>query len=245
MRSAFVFLVVVVVAGAVRGVEATAPQDGVSGRLESARLRAVWEGDAARVRVDYRLRGGGLETARVPFTVLELGGGRVTGLAARAAGVPLDVVWGEGRGQRRSGTIRLPGSGPVQAGDGAMDIVVTYTVRGALGRSGRAVVPVVAVAWPPAEALPGTFRAEVRPPKGLEAYDVFPAGLRADPGEEGGDVYRTELPVLPSILAFSTTAERPWLTLALALDTGVVLVLLVLGWAGVRYLRRRATEGDA
>lgn len=226
--------------GAAIPAAADAPQEG---DLVSARLAAEWrDGGEVRVRIDYLVHPDSIQMSGIPVTVLEPSA-RMEDLTARVRGRRVELEWLETRGRHRGGRILVPPSlqEPGPSGRSELELLLTYTVRGAVGR--RIELPLVAVAWPPSEATPGTFFAEVRLPAGVSLYDAFPSGLRPWPDSSRswpGAVYRAELPVLPAMLGFTTReGPAPLVTAGRAVDAGVVLVLLLLGWAGWRHLRRR------
>jgi hypothetical protein len=100
------------------------------------------------------------------------------------------------------GTVPLPA--PARPDD-----VVVLRLRYRVVREGTATgagpvrVPMLAVPWPPAEALPGTFSARVDLPAGTRLEEGFPAswaGEAAAPDDLAR--YRAELPVLPAFVSF-------------------------------------------
>lgn len=154
----------------------------------------------ARVRLRYRLRVPS-GVALVPVAALRFHGFVIE-----------DVVW-NGAPVTLAGDRRLVAELPVSGGAAAGDVTVdaSYRVRvvatGDAPSGTRVRVPVLAVLWPPAQATPGTFTAEVEASPGVTLRPVFPAGMRAA-GDVPG-VFRVSLPVAPAMLAFDLPGDRP------------------------------------
>lgn len=199
-------------------------------------------GASVPVRLVYRLRvPSGVHA--VPLSALEMGDTRLEPVQARLDGsAPRTVAWEPGDGPARRGRLALPGD---LAGD-SLRLELSYRVRAAVeDRDGdlRARLPVVQVAWPPEEALPGTFRARAILPDTLHVTGTFPTVLGdLRRGADGGErAYAFDLQVVPGVVVVEMTAgEAPLLTFARGLDAAVLLLLAVLGVAGWRALRRGA-----
>ncbi len=110
-------------------------------------------------------------------------------------------------------------------------LVVDYRVV-AGDMATRIRLPVVAVLWPPASAAAGTFRAEVRLPAGVTAFDAFPSTFRIT-----GDTLITTLHVLPALVSFHMASARPWASAAIGVELGVLALLIVISWIGWRRFR--------
>lgn len=183
----------------------------------------------ARVSITYVLHvPGGID--RIPITLLTpepalvgdlttVGGGRVS-----LGEMPLSPT------AQRTGWLALTPA--AQAED--LDVTVTYLVANATtldGDRSRTVVPVLAVDWPVAEALPGTFQARIQLPQDMVAYETFPTatgGLAlagTDPGPS-----EVELSVLPAYLSIrARQGSAPLFSVPRATDLFVVLVLVAMG----------------
>lgn len=148
-----------------------------------------------RIRYDLRVPAGAND---VPVAAVLFAGAAIED--ASGDGVPLSLT-----GARRS-----TGTMPVRRSDTAreLSIQVAYRVRLASpvldeGSSPQRIrVPVLAVLWPPMEATPGRFSAEIELPSGLNARPVFPAAAQAgSAGAARPGLYAT-LPVVPALVAF-------------------------------------------
>ena len=222
-----------------------ASQEEVGPALHSALLVADATEADARVTITYSLRvPAGVE--RVPLTVLSP---EPTALAAltvrpharvRSSELPASPT------AQRSGALELEPSRQTED----LEIALSYTVTAATTADGdrsRVILPVVAVDWPPAQALPGTFRARVQLPLDMVAYEAFPTpsdGL----AREGTDPGPTELElsVLPAYV--SVRARRggaPALSVPGVADAAVVVLLLVLGFWGWRTLQSSLAGREA
>jgi hypothetical protein len=130
------------------------------------------------------------------------------------------------------------GSVPLPPGVTSPSVLLRYTVDGGWSEEGRVTVPIPAVTWVPADPSSGTFVATVRVPEGITVTESFPTSVTRRPeGSEGG-LYEVALQSVPSLLILRIVhGEAPFLGLERILDILVVLALLGMGAAGVRYLK--------
>jgi hypothetical protein len=139
---------------------------------------------------------------------------------------------------------RLIGAVPLPAGTvGRVEFHLSYDVRSAVEGDDpyRIRVPVLAVGWPPAEALPGVFTAEALLVGGLKVFESFPSGL--EKSEVVGTVGRftLDLPAIPALISMRATAGRiPFGGIIRILDGLVLLTLVATAIIGFRYLRATA-----
>lgn len=217
---------------------ATASEAWGQEHLVSAKARVDFSnGDPAQVTITYVVRPAP-GTDAVPLAGLLFGGVELRSVRVRVAGSTAPIVLDRTDAGRVTGSIPLLGSA---LGEMAISLVVSYEVMGASSEAEGVLdarVPILAVTWPPAEALPGTFTAEVLLPGGLTVFESFPADLRE--AGEAGDVVRyvTELPVLPSLLSIRAAEGGRLLTTTTLMDVAVLILLgsvALMGWA---YLRR-------
>ena len=191
-------------------------------------------GAPARVVIRYVVRPMS-DTATVPLVAIPFNAS-IVDLYATVDGAPADVVLDTRSGAAPRGTVRLPG------GLAGRDVQVSlaYRIEGAWPADQATVrAPVVAVTWPPATALPGTFRGTITLPADHLAYDAFPSTLSAD--ADDGTTWSFDLQAVPSVVTFAVAAQRqPFLTLAGAVEgttLGLLLLFSVFGW------RRFLAEG--
>ncbi len=187
---------------------------------------------SGEVRVDS-LRAS-LQTREVPVAMEEVRPGYWLGRVA-LGGLGKEGVEGPEPG-------RALGEREVGAPEKAVDTVrvsITYLVSNAWEGGGRVVLPVVASQWVPVDPHPRSFVGSVRIPSGLSVTESFPTSVVARPeGAEGGS-YQMALQGIPSMLLLRTVqGEGPLFTLEGILDLVVVGLLLLMGVAGVRFLRR-------
>lgn len=208
---------------------------GAQGAVAEAVLEASLTQEAGPVPVtlDYRLLPGP-GAREVGLTLLTPGDTRLTTVEASAAGEDLALQLRELRPHYWSGTVT-----PLPGGD-SCTIHVSYTVNEAWSGEGRVTVPIPAVSWIPRDPHPRTFVARVRVPGGLTVTESFPTSVVDRPrGDEGGS-YEMALQGVPAFLVLRVVrGEAPFLTLERILDALVVAVLVVMGAAGVRFLKRR------
>ena len=193
------------------------------------------ETGAAFVSMNYQLEVGD-ETGAVPFTLLLFAPATVGEISAQTGGEALEVRVTDAAGPRLEGEIELPVS---LAGSEQLSLDLGYWVGDAVREDGagvRVVLPMLAVDWVPAEALPGMFEAEVALPDGMEAREVFPVTPSggATPG-----VARASLQVLPAVVQVRALPEGSFgLSLPGVLELLVLIVVIACGMAGLRYVRR-------
>ena len=136
------------------------------------------------------------------------------------------------------GSIRLAThAGP---GGDTLFLHLSYTVEGAWTDGGRITLPLVVPRWAPVEPTPRTFLAHVGTPQGYTIIGSFPTSVlnRPPPGSAG--TYEIGLQGVPSMLILQVVQGKgTFITLERGLDLFVVLILLVMGVFGVRYLKRR------
>ena len=122
----------------------------------------------------------------------------------------------------------------------SITLQISYSVEGGWTEKGRATIPLIVPRWVPFEPLPETFTARIAVPEGLTVSGSFPTTVinKPDPGREG--TYELGLQAVPAMLILRTEdgIGSP-VTLERALDLVVVLILLVMGAAGIRFLRRK------
>ncbi len=118
---------------------------------------------------------------------------------------------------------------------------LVYQVEGAKEGDGKLAlyrIPILAVAWPPEEALPETFTVVVEVSDTLTVYESFPSGLREVETALGVPRYRLSLPVIPALVSLRTSRGPPPAgTLPRFLDLFVLLLLAGVGALGWRRLR--------
>jgi hypothetical protein len=204
--------------------------------LVSARARVDFtEGDRARVAITYVVQATP-ESREVPLAGLLFGDVEISSVQVSIAGVESPVPITHQPGERLRASIPL---GTTALDGGPVSFVLRYEVSGAAPFAGvrELRVPVLAVMWPPAEALPGIFRAELLLPPGLTVLGSFPSDLRQ---AEVGGPYVTELPVLPALLSLRVTDGERRLRVTAILNAAVLVLLGVVLVGGWRYLRRTA-----
>jgi hypothetical protein len=199
--------------------------------LEVRAVVAVGEG-SARVEIDYSVVPDGT-VAVVPLEGLAFRPTRVEDFRASVDGRPSSATLREDESGRLTAALPLP-----ERSAREVRIRVSYSVSGATSGDDpvRIRVPILAVGWPSEEALPGTFEAEVSLSERLTVYESFPSGLRA----AGPGLYRLQLPAAPALLSIRATLGEgaPLGGMVQVLDALVLLVLLVLAWAGWRHFGR-------
>ncbi len=211
-------------------------------------------GDTADVTLEYRFSGVAPGEG-VPLSFLRFGEARLSAL--RVAGVRVTPPAAPGLRT----TLEVPAGADRPAGAGARDpgggydaesasagtvgpragLALRYRVARPIARDGaslRVHVPVLSVPWPPAEARPGTFHAEVRVPPDWKVTQVFPTGLRASAADP--ELLVGDLPVVPSVITVRAREGSGGLpTLPVVLDVLAALALAVVSWTGWRHLRSR------
>jgi hypothetical protein len=212
---------------------ATVPARPLSAQSHLLAGRAVVrvEGESASVEIDYVVESDG-SAAAVSLEGLAFRPTRVESFGASVDGTPV------GSRLEVGATGRLTSEVPIAPGRaGEIGIRLAYRVSGAVEGEDpvRLRVPILAIAWPPEEGLPGTFQGEVTLPEGLSVYESFPSGLR----NTGPGRYQFDLPAAPALLSMRATRgdRAPLGGIVRVLDAMVLLVLLVLLRAGWRHFR--------
>ncbi len=217
------------------------------GVLLDARMQTSLQrvGGAFQVQITYRIlpEPG---TKEVPLSVLTPEPARILSLQAFLDRQELEVS-SEGasgfyiekvREHFSEGSVRLEGN--TGESTDPLSLQLIYTVEGAWEEGGRATIPLVVPRWIPAEPTPQTFLATVEVPEGLTIIGSFPTSVLSQPppGERGA--YEIGLQGVPAMLVLRVAqGTGSLLTLERGLDLFVVLILLVMGAFGVRYLRGR------
>jgi hypothetical protein len=201
---------------------------------------SVVEPTRADIVLRYVVRPAG--SRAVPVTALAFAPATFVDLGVTIGGraLPLALDPGAGRSARK-----LAGDVPLSAG---VADTVAFEIRYAIvlpepdERESRIRLPVVAVMWPPAEALPGTFAVTLDVPAGTHVRSAFPSLMRETTLTPHTRSYGADMQVLPSMIAFDMgVGDPPRVTLEAMLDTGVIALLLlfaVLGWRHVRAQER-------
>ncbi len=193
------------------------------------------ETDAAFVSMNYRLEVG-KETAAIPFTLLLFAPATVGEISAQAGGEVLPLRLTDDSAPRLEGEIELTDA---LSGSEQVSLDLGYWVEDAVRADGegvRVVLPMLAVDWSPAEALPGMFEAEVTLPEGMEAREIFPVTPSggATPG-----VARASLQVLPAVVQVRALPEGSvGISLPGVLELLLLAAVIACGMAGLRYVRR-------
>ena len=127
-----------------------------------------------------------------------------------------------------------------EAGRDSLSLEIFFSVEEAWSEAGAATLPLVVPRWVPDSPTPRTFLAEVSVPDGYTVTGSFPTSVLARPEPGSAGLYEIGLQGVPAMLILRTTLGRgTFLTLERGLDLFVVLILLAIGIAGLRYLRRR------
>ena len=216
----------------------------------SARALADFTGgDRVQVAITYVVQATP-QSREVPLAGLLFGGVDLSSVQASIAGTEAPVEITRSPGGRMRASIPL---GTAAGGEDPVSFVLSYEVSEATAPSPgvrELRVPVLAVMWPPAEAVPGIFSAEVLLPSELSVLSAFPADFREVGGGRGsvgagerdgvdrGRTYVTELPVLPSLLSLRVTEGGRRLGITTILDAAVLALLGAVLLGGWRYLRR-------
>jgi hypothetical protein len=217
------------------------------GGLLDARMQVTLPplGEAIHVQLTYRIlpAPGAKE---VPLSLLTPEPARVASLRAWLDGQEL-AFSGQGalgihlertRDHFSEGSVRLPED--VREGRDALSLQLTYTVESPWTKEGRATLPLVVPRWIPDEPTPLTFLANVDVPEGLTIMGSFPTSVLSRPPPGEGGTYEIGLQGVPAMLVLRVVrGEGSLITLERGLDLFVVLILLVMGALGVRYLKGR------
>lgn len=225
----------------------------VGGRMEAVLALGP---EAIPVSMDYRiLPGPGVRA--MGFSILLTGPARVDSLRAFREGAELPVALRELRPGYWTGEVSLDlpvsGSGQMpppgatnREGEEALpttppeplEVRLTYVVKDAWEGEGRVVLPTVALEWVPSDPHPRTFIGELLIPRGLSVVESFPTSVTSRPESSEGGAYEVALQGVPALLMLRTvTGEPPFLTLERSLDAFVILLLIIMGVVGVRFLR--------
>jgi len=137
---------------------------------------------------------------------------------------------------------RLSGAVPLPPGTtGRVELLIKYDVRSGVEGDDpyRIRIPVLAVAWPSAEALPGIFTAEALLANDLKVYETFPSGITRQGAAGPVGRFVVDLPAIPALISMrATTGPVPLGGLVRILDGLVLLALAATVWVGFRYLGR-------
>lgn len=120
----------------------------------------------------------------------------------------------------------------------SITLQISYIVEGGWDEDGRATIPLVVPRWVPFEPLPETFTARIAVPEGLTVSSSFPTSVtkKPRPGSEGD--YELGLQSVPAMLILRTEpGSGSFLTTERILDLVAILILLLMGASGLRYLR--------
>ena len=190
-----------------------------------------------RVEIDYVVNvdeadGGG---GAIPLEGLAFRPSRVESVVAWIDGTPVEVVL------ESTGVGRLIGSVSIgRSRSGRVPLRVAYEVtQGFEGDDPyRIRIPILAIGWPAADALPGVFEAEALFSSELKVFEAFPSGL-IQAGVVGSvGRFVLELPAVPALISMrATSGPLPFGGLVQMLDGLVLLALLataVLGWRHFR-----------
>ena len=209
--------------------------------LVSARARADFtDGDRVQVAITYVVRTTP-GSRDVPLAGL-LFGVDLSSVQASVAGTDIPIPIASSPDGRITGSVPL---GAAAADEGPVSFVLRYEVSEVAPASPdlrELRAPVLAVMWPPVEAVPGVFSAEVFLPSELTVLASFPADFREaqDAGEAGGRRYVADLPVLPALLSLRVTEGGGRLGITALLDFAVLVLLGAVVVGGWRYLRGHA-----
>ena len=189
------------------------------GRLHAGEFHARYDRAAAQIRLRYEVARDAADA--VPLSLLAFRGSIVDSIRVRVdAGAAQPLVLAAERGGRLRGSVPLGDPAPQR-----VTLEIEYAIRSTAGR--RVTLPVVAVMWPPAQARPGLFTGEVLLAGQQEAYNAFPATLRARGVQGDARTYTFSLPVLPAVVSFDVAADAPALTFTRTLDLLVVLLTIL------------------
>jgi hypothetical protein len=197
------------------------------GEIVEARLEArVDEGRDVAVRLVYRIRAPGAD--RVAFSALEIDGVAIEEVSAFVSETPLPVELEPRSGPKREGSIGIPKD--------TTTFELRYVVRGGAEPTEdglRVRLPCAILDLEIEETRPGLFSSRVELPHGLSVVDGFPSS----PAAEAEGVYRWELPLVPTFVAFRASSGTVLLTSPRVATTAVVLLLVAMGFVGARRAR--------
>ncbi len=189
----------------------------------------------ADVRVEYVLDVQG--TPELRFELLGFGPATTNafwlGEPRTGTEIPLDAEVGS----MRAASFRLTLYEPNEP----YHIVALYRIEDAVQRDGDDLlvrVPVLSLAFPPADGSTDLFRAELTLPAEWHVSEGFPTRLEAD----GEGSYVVDLPVVPSMLGVRGRADGAWRPgLPLLIDCLMGAIILAFGLVGWRQIRRGAS----
>lgn len=204
----------------------------LGGGILEARLEAKVGGSGkdVAVRLAYRLEAKGID--RIGFSVLEVDGVAIEEVSAFTSGEPLPLDLEPRSGPKREGFIGIPNE--------TKALELRYVVRGGAAPTEeglRVRLPCAVLDLELEETRTGLFTSTVELPDGLSVVDGFPA--QAIAGPEG--TYRWELPLVPTFVSFRAASGTVLLTPARVATTAVILLLLGMGFLGLRRARASGT----
>jgi hypothetical protein len=198
-----------------------------AGVIREARLEAtVGEGRDVAVRLAYRIEAPAADW--VAFSALEIDGVEIEDVSAFAAETPLSVELEPRSGPKREGSIRIPKDTDA--------FELRYIVRGGVEAAEdglRVRLPCAILSLPIEETRTGLFSSVIELPRGLSVVDGFPSHPLA--GADGA--YHWELPLVPTFVAFRASSGTLVLTPPRIATTAVVVLLLAMGFVGIRRAR--------
>ena len=197
------------------------------GRLVSAELAARLDAveHVVTVHIRYKIQPHG--KSEVPLAVVRFG--EVALENVRANDVPITLVL-DATGLRPTATVALPVQDTVS-------LNITYDVRIPEVEPRRIRIPIVAVLWPPQQAVAGAVVARVSLPSGTVPFDAFPSTLRRASDTESANTYTTELHVVPALITFSVASRAPWPSAITGIELMVCAGLVLVGIIGWRRFR--------
>jgi len=195
--------------------------------IREARLEAtVGEGRDVAVRLAYRIEAPAADW--VAFSALEIDGVAIEDVSAFAAETPLSVELEPRSGPKREGSIRIPKDTDA--------FELRYIVRGGVEAAEdgfRVRLPCAILSLPIEETRTGLFSSVVDLPRGFLVVDGFPSHPVV--GADGR--HRWELPLVPTFVAFRASSRAVLLTPPRIATTAVVVLLLAMGFVGIRRAR--------
>jgi hypothetical protein len=197
------------------------------GEILEARLEAkADEGRDVVIRLAYRIEAP--DAPRIAFSALEIDGVAIEEFSAFSSEAPLPLRLEPRSGPKREGFIAVP--------EATSSLELRYVVRGGADRTGdllRVRLPVAVLDLPIEGARTGLFHSAVDIPGGLSVVDGFPS--HSTVSADGS--HRWELPVVPTFVAFRAASETVLLTAPRVATTAVVLLLVAMGFVGLRGAR--------
>jgi hypothetical protein len=199
----------------------------LGGGILEARLEAkIGEEPDVAVRLAYRIEARGI--GGLAFSALEIDGVAIEEVAAFAGKTPLPLSLEPRSGRKREGSISIP--------EETSSLELRYLVRGGARRTEdgiRVRLPCAILGLSIDETRTGLFSSVIEIPDGLSVVDGFPSHFVS--GADGS--HRWELPLVPTFVAFRATAKPALLTPPRVATMAVVVLLLVMGFMGVRKAR--------